>query len=337
MLGRTRSGMPFRLAFALLLVCVMCGVAFAGDTTLKVTANSAWIRSAPDPSSPTLVSVSAGTFLLSSSKEGPWYKVTLPPDSSGRTGTGYIHELVVTVVTAQPAQAEAAPTRAPEPARERAVAQEPPQSPLPVRTSGFEDGPKPLQFRFYGKGGALLKGPSAADLDFVAVGGESMDKYLTLNKGHFGAGLQMLFASSKRPGLKFGADIGFQKLVTAKFDTGVGGGSVIYTDYWDEKEYGASFMGLVERQAPGSRLILQGGLGMHYVFWSSTHHFESRFTPREDKTESGSGTSIGLMAAAGTHLATSARMSMPVLVRLDYVVRYKGFVIFSVMAGVTLH
>ncbi len=198
MRNRSRSGGVHLLGLAIILISVSSTVALATETVLRVTAQSAGIRSTTDSASATRVTVPAGTLLSATSKEGRWYRVALLPDGSGRTFYGYVHELLVTVVGTDAAKAEPATERAPDPVRQPAVepvrerqderVQEPPHGTRPAAQTGAGAGPKSLQFRPYARVGALLKGSTAAELDFSQVGGGSLEQFLTLNKGAAVAG-----------------------------------------------------------------------------------------------------------------------------------------------------
>jgi len=313
-------------------VSLLSVVSWAAEIILKVNTGTARIRSKPDLESSILTLVPSGTLLSSSSKEGVWYKVALPPDPSGLVVFGYIHESLVTPLVTSPPQAET-----PRVVQRNDPIDQPVPKPaaVPIMSPSRR---KTFQIRPYAKVGMLLTPPSALDLGYAnADSSVDMDQYLDVSPGNFGAGAQFFFASPKNPNLKFGLDLGFQKLMSSRFDTGAADLSFIYQDYYEDSEFDISLLGIVELFPPGSPFLFQGGLGGHFVAWSYRHVYESKYQPLDETTESGMTFNFGLMAAAGTNIQAGDRISIPILLRLDYIMRYRGYITACLVLGFTFN
>jgi hypothetical protein len=189
--------------------------------------------------------------------------------------------------------------------------------------------------RPYATGGYLLTSPTASDLEYVIVGGGNPDQYLTVNRGIFGGGLQLLYAlPATRRSLRIGLDVGWQKLFSSKFDTHDADGVLIYEDYSEDKDDAAHVLAMVEYKFPGLPVFVQGGIGAYMVFWTWDYNFSGRYST-EYKTESGNATNLGAEAALGINLITLPHVRIPVLARLDYISRYGTTLAGNVMVGVT--
>ncbi len=334
----------------LVLIAILAPLAVAAggaEIQIKVTANSAVVRSRPEAQSPVLTSVIQGTTLTSPAKTGEWYQVALPLDPNGGLVEGYIHQSRVEVVgaarpsvkpktEAPPVKAPPAPEKPPAPPVREAIT-EPSLEPEPPRYAPPLAGSAGLAFRPYFMGGLLLTPPSAADLGYLSASGTNLEQYLTTSTGNFGGGFQLLFAGARNPGLRFGMDVGFRKLLSATFDAlGSNPPSFLYQDYHEESESDIHLLGLIEFQAPGSPFVLQGGLGGHFVLWNSRYIYDSKYQS-SDETTSGMEFQFGMMAAAGLNLPAGERLTIPILLRLDYIMRYSGYLSASFVLGFSFH
>lgn len=317
-------------------VCALSIAAGAAEIVLKVITVTANVRQNPDLSSKVVRTVTSGTLLSTSTKEGEWYKVDLPAGPAGGALTGYVHESVVSVVAGVVPQA-AAPQTAPTQAAAPPVIQKQ-EAPTPVAppTQNVAQniapaGQKTFVIRPYGRVGMLLTPPSAADLSYEVVGGDA-EQYLDMSAMNFGGGVQFLLSGVKNPNLRFGVDLGFQTLFSSKYDSLGEPTPTIFSDYHLDKEMNISLLGIVELLSPNSPLFFQGGLGGHFVIWSSEYVYESKYQS-SDETKGGVGFNFGLMAAAGLNLLAGERMNIPILLRLDYIMRYRGYINASLMVG----
>lgn len=178
--------------------------------------------------------------------------------------------------------------------------------------------------------GTTLTSPSASDLGYVSADGDNLDSYLDISRTNYGAGLQLFFES--RTNVRFGGDVGMRKLFSAEFNTGSSDISFIDEDYDTETEYDIAVLGLVEYALPNSTFFLQGGAGLHFVYWSWESNYSSDYSSSYSGA-SGTGTNIGLMGAIGTEVVLSPTMSMPLLFRVDYIARYGATMPVTLMVG----
>jgi DNA-binding beta-propeller fold protein YncE len=100
--------MKSKLFVFLFIVCLLAG--FSGPIKVKVTVDNASLKATPEIQAKTVARIPLNTVLDAEEKQGEWYKVTL--DSEGVKMTGYIHEMLVTVVTGE-GEAAAGETLAP--------------------------------------------------------------------------------------------------------------------------------------------------------------------------------------------------------------------------------
>lgn len=92
-------------------LAILCSVAaLAAPVKVKVTVDNASLKATPEIQAKTVARIPLNTILESDEKQGEWYKVTL--DREGVKMSGYIHEMLVTVVTGE-AEAAGAGTVAP--------------------------------------------------------------------------------------------------------------------------------------------------------------------------------------------------------------------------------
>jgi hypothetical protein len=322
------------IAFAFL--TGFAGRAQAAEIILKVNVVIANIRTKPDLASPVLKAVNAGTLLIAQAKVGVWYKLDLPADASGQSVLGYIHEQVVLVVETTPSSAL---PRAPV----RAIVQAPPAQPVapaapvtpPPGPQGYAPAPSlggGINIRPYLKLGYLAAGPNAADLGYASVDNTSLDQYLSVSGANFGGGVQVLTPLSGRKNLRIGAELGFQTLFSSHYDAFGSPTKSTTADYHDDSELEFSLLGVVELLPGESPFFLQGGLGGHFVLWKSRYVHEG-IAGNTDETETGTSFNFGLMAAAGLSLQAGNRLTIPISVRLDYIIRYRGFIAASAVIG----
>lgn len=178
--------------------------------------------------------------------------------------------------------------------------------------------------------GTTLTSPSADDLGYVSADVDDLDSYLDFSRTNYGAGLQLFFPSATR--VRFGADIGMRKLMSAEFNTGSSDISFIDEDFDTQDEYDIAVLGLAEYALPQSSFFLQGGAGFHFVYWSWESNYSSDYSFSYSGS-SGTDTHVGLMGAFGTIVTLSPNLAMPLLVRIDYIARYGATMPVTVMAG----
>ncbi len=183
--------------------------------------------------------------------------------------------------------------------------------------------------------GLSVRPPSSTDLGYVMVGGGSYGNY-SVNRFIYGGGLQMLFGSLTNPSsdhtLRFGFDLGWQKLYSSVFDVGDEDGVLIFKDNFTDAESAAQILGLAEYTPSNQRYFLQAGLGLHVVTWSHTRTFAGAY---EDDyyAQGNTQTNVGLEAAGGKNVYSSGNVTFPVMVRLDSIFRYGVILTGTVIAG----
>lgn len=89
--------MKSKLFIFLFLICLLAG--FSAPVKVKVTVDNASLKANPEIQAKTVARIPLNTVLDSEEKLGEWYKVTL--DREGVKMTGYIHEMLVTVVSGE--------------------------------------------------------------------------------------------------------------------------------------------------------------------------------------------------------------------------------------------
>jgi len=191
-----------------------------------------------------------------------------------------------------------------------------------------------IGIRPYGKLGFILISPSAADLGFVLAGDGSMDDALDKDLINFGAGGQFLYDLDKSliSGVqtRLGMDMGIQTLFGYKFQANPS------TTAWEEHEYDMYFHGIVEFKMDNSPLFLQAGIGPHFIFWTEDSEFKGKYSYSYD-SDSGTDINFSLMISAGYELQAGKNMTIPIMVRLDNLLRYDLMVDLDVMIGVSLN
>lgn len=178
-----------------------------------------------------------------------------------------------------------------------------------------------ITLRPYGKFGYLLTSPSASDLGYVLVDGGDLDDYLDVSKTNYGAGVQIFLGQNeswvKGASVRYGIDVGFQKLFSSEFqayDTGTS------TTVQKDGERDFYMLGLVELVPSGKPFFLQAGLGLNLVFWSWESEHEGY--SYEYDSSSGTGTNLGFMIAGGMNLPLGKELSLPVMIQLNNILRY---------------
>ncbi len=191
-----------------------------------------------------------------------------------------------------------------------------------------------VSVRPYLQFGRLMSAPSADDLGYEDVDGASLEEYLDVDKGTMGGGAQLLFVVG--PQLKVGADLGFRKLYDSRFDTGASDLDYIYESYQTDKESTIYLMGVAQYSLLDSPVFLQGGLGMHLVFWTWEKKHWSEYG-RDDKESSDTEVGLGFMVAGGVNLPVHENLSFPIMLRIDYMFRHGSMIPVSLMAGASFN
>ncbi len=322
-----------------LMILLLAVQAEAGQATifkLKVIVQAANIRSKPDISSPILKTVPAGTLFESPGKEGRWYKLSLPPDAKGNVVFGYIYDSLVEIVEeikAEPPKIEApTPPKKEEAAVDKAVPVEKPEpqsaAPRPVHRK------RNFSLRPYSKIGSLLTPPSASDLGYISADGGSVDEYLDLSAFNFGGGVQFLLSLNPENTLSVGLDLGAQKLFSSVFTLETS--DIVYEDVHHDREFSFYLLALLELRSRQSPLFFQAGAGMHLVSWYWDYTYSGKYSNVYEE-ESGSGINMALLLAGGFDIPVSERISVPVMLRMDGLLRYGILLNVSLNIGLSFH
>jgi opacity protein-like surface antigen len=183
--------------------------------------------------------------------------------------------------------------------------------------------------RVYGRGGYLVLSPSPADMGYTSGGGRDSSDFSSSSKLNLGLGGQLLVSPGAILGnaLKFGVDLGGQTLFSDEIDFWYG--SDPRGDVHKDHEFAVYALGIVEYSPPGLPLLLQGGVGGYQVYWSWTQDY-----PGGGNDDSGTGTNLGLMGAAGYKVKLGPNLALPIMARMDYISRYGSLLGLSVTAGI---
>jgi hypothetical protein len=176
----------------------------------------------------------------------------------------------------------------------------------------------------------MLNAPSADELGYVDADGGNLDQFLEHKKSSVCLGVQALIPW--KDNLRLGGELGFRRLFTSTFNTGSSDISYINEDYDTDTEYDLSLLALIEYQPSPSGFFLLGGAGMHIVRWEYDSQYESTYSSA-DNYYSGTGTNLGLMGAAGFRLQLTPKLTAPIMLRLDYILRYNDLFPVSLTAG----
>ena len=333
-------GFPKR-AFLIFGFFLLLGIlAGAGQTSLfrlkVIVLRGANIRSKPDFTGAILKTVPVGTLFESPGKEGRWYKVGLSPDAKETAVTGYIYDSLVAIVE----EIKIGPTKVeapPRPKKEEPVVEkvEPVEKPqvrpevaLPVSRK------RSFSLRPYGKIGKLLTRPSAADLGYFEAGGGNLDEFLSVATANFGGGIQLLFSLNSENTMQFGVDLGVQKLYSSVFDLGTS--DIVYEDIRHKNEFAAYLLGLLELRPRRSPLFLQVGAGMHLVTWDWVWTYSGKYE-EEHKEDSGFEINMGFLLSTGLDIPLGKWISVPIMLRMEGLMRYGMLINASVSIGLSFH
>lgn len=328
-----------KLFLSLGLVFLLSTLVAAGQSSifkLKVIVQAANIRSKPDITSAILKTVPAGTLFESPGKEGRWYKVSLPPDAKGTTVTGYLYDSLVEIIEeikAEPAKVEApTPPKKEEPAVEKVVPVEKRKAQPDVALAVSRK--KSFSLRPYVKLGMLLTPPSAADLGYVEVDGGNLDEFLDVAAANFGGGGQLLFSMNPEKTMHIGVDVGAQKLFSSVYTLDTS--DIVYLDVHNEKEFAFYLLGLLELRSRRSPLFFQAGAGIHLVSWYWDYTYSGKYHD-EYTEESGLEVNMGFLLAGGFDIPVNDRVSVPIMLRMDGVMRYGTLLNASLSIGLSFH
>jgi len=330
---------PKRAFLFLGLALLLPTLAAAGQASifkLKVIVQAANIRSKPDITSAILKTVPAGILFESPGKEGRWYKVSLPPDAKGTAVTGYVYDTLVEIVgeiKAEPAKVEApTPPKKEKPVAEKAIPVEKrparPEVALPVSRK------KSFSLRPYAKMGMLLTPPSAADLGYIEVDGGNLDEFLDVATANFGGGVQLLLSLNPENTMHLGVDLGAQKLFSSVFDLGTS--DIVYEDIHHENEFAFYLLALLELRSRRSPVFFQAGAGMHLVSWYWDYTYSGKYHD-EYEEESGLEVNMGFLLSGGFDIPVSERISVPIMLRMDGLMRYGMMLNLSLSIGLSFH
>jgi hypothetical protein len=334
------------LLMVLSLICVLFlfEMGEAATVILTVKTTKANIRLQPSLESTVITQAPLGAVLTSTGKEGEWYIISLPPNKDGVVVSGYIHQSVVTVSEEQ-LPTDAVEKNIPEmtkPKQEiKTVPEKIPQAPVksditrvePPRQARPQGTSKKFTFRPYFKVGYLLLQPSATDFGYSSADGDSLNMYLDVNGLNYGGGVQVLLPFQLGPSLRLGLDTGFQKLFSMRFDTTSSDLDFIYEDYDKSSEFEYYLNTMIEFSPGAMPLFIQGGIGMHLVFWNWKTVYVGKYTGDLGYEESGLDFNLGLFGLAGFNAIQTETFSLPIGVRIDYLLRYGSLLKASFVIG----
>lgn len=194
----------------------------------------------------------------------------------------------------------------------------------------FEVNAQGLTLRVIPKIGTTLIHPSIEDLDY----GEGYRKE-NFSIANLGLTAQILKNFNN---VKFGAEFGLQSLWSAEISAEQEDWSYIQESRWNEKRSDIHILGIVELPMRNN-IILQGGIGIHSVFYEATYTYLSDYIKdgSEDEEYSGAGIALGMMVSGGVNLPVSENISIPILARLD-MITYEGLMMpLSLMVGLSFN
>lgn len=331
-------GFPKRAFLFLGLALLLLTLAAAGQTSifkLKVIVPAANIRSKPDIASAIIKTVPAGTLFESPGKEGRWYKVSLPPDAKGTAVTGYIYDSLVEII--EEIKAEPAKVAAPTPPKKEPVVEKAP--PVEKRRAQPEvalpvSRKRSFSLRPYAKMGMLLTPPSAAGLGYIEVDGGNLDELLDVATANFGGGVQLLFSLNPENSMRVGVDLGAQKLFSSVFTLETS--DIVYEDVHNENEFAFYLLALLELRSRRSPVFFQAGAGMHLVSWYWDYTYSGKYHD-EYTEESGLEVNMGFLLAGGFDIPVNERISVPIMLRMDGLMRYGMLLNVSLSIGLSFH
>lgn len=183
--------------------------------------------------------------------------------------------------------------------------------------------------------GWTLSAPDVQALDFVGV----PQSWQKMNALTYGVLLQGLVRAADLPvgTLRLGGEMSFSWLFTSKVqDPSIPysiGATLVSEDLNVDRELSLSFGGVAQLEV-GKHLVFQGGLGAHIVMWFYDFSYQSSASV-DSSSDSGTAVVPALMVAAGTNLRLSETMMMPLMIRVDLLLRYGVMVPVTVTAGVS--
>jgi len=130
-------------------------------------------------------------------------------------------------------------------------------------------------------------------------------------------------------------DLGFQKLLKYNFDAGAASISADPNDHDSEDEWDGYLLLTAELSPPVLPVFLQAGAGPHFVF-SSLESVRSAIDSGNPVTDSNRDTQFGLMGAVGINLKAAPTLSIPIMLRVDYLTGHGGQAAIALAAGLSL-
>ena len=168
--------------------------------------------------------------------------------------------------------------------------------------------------RAYVKVGSLATPPTPEDLGYVGVSSIDVDT------ANMGVGVQ--FCRDKGMGL----DVGYGTLFSSTED------EALWTRN-EDSEQEVYAIGLWKLGGANSPVYFQAGVGVHVVMWKWIYDYDGP-TP-EYKVTTGTEISFGLHGAVGIDLAPGGRFGVPLMLRIDHLLRYGGTTTVSGVVGVS--
>jgi hypothetical protein len=275
----------------------------AEKTKVKVIVNTANVRLKPDLASRVIGKVSLGTILESDEKTGEWYRVNLPPDKSGLSLPGYMHNSVVEIVIEEPVKkVERKVEKKEEKEKDKKI--EEPEKPakrqskdLPL-TSG--QGNK-LTIGFHGSAGLTI-------VDLAKASGYDEPILTDWGTFHYKFNVQALYKIGL---IELGFEVGYNDLYWYYLRIPYGTQTIYRENYISTM----NIYGLLQHTTP-SAIFLQAGAGIHI--------FDE-------------GSALGFMGTVGYDFRLSERLSLPIFLRLDLILGDGTPIPISLGAGIRYH
>jgi hypothetical protein len=161
-----------------------------------------------------------------------------------------------------------------------------------------------------------------------------LDEFLNVSATNFGGGVQLLFSLNPENTMHVGIDLGAQKLYSSVFDLGMS--DIVYKDIHNENEYGFYLLGIVELRSPRSPFFFQIGAGIHLVSWYWEYIYSGEDSDVHQE-KSGLEVNMGLLLAGGIDIPLSERISVPIMLRMDGLIRYGMLINTSLSIGLSFH
>ncbi len=182
-----------------------------------------------------------------------------------------------------------------------------------------------IDLRILGRYGLTLDAPTLRDLAYT----DYLADFHEMNASLYGGGVQAL---SKHKLLRFGVDIGFMQLFHSNTEGTeyAGTDSAVHFIYEDEDR--ALNASVFVEISPLRWILFQAGLGAYYVHERYTEVENDSLLPGFEEWDP----TVGFFIAAGFNIPISRRISIPILVRADFVYRYDLMVPFFATAGLEI-